>query len=88
MFQYNLGFKSLLLPCLFVSEFLDLFKGKKSLHISQTSGFFVLREQKGFLYFTKPGLTSVGLQGKKAEASKALQLVNLILPMQLVCNAI
>lgn len=31
---------------------------------------------------------SVGLQGKKAEASKALQLVNLILPMQLVCNEI
>lgn len=68
----------------FLLEFLYLCRDKKNLCISQTSPFFrsFKRAKGGFPYSIKLGLMSASVQSKKAEASKVLQLLNLIL----LCN--
>lgn len=90
MSQHNLVFKSFFLSSLFFFylNFCICLK-ENPFNFSDTNFFSYFKRAKGgFQYSIKQGLTSTSLQGKQAEASKVLQLVNLILPMQSVCNAI
>ena len=78
--------------CFFLSCFFYLYFYicSENLCISKMPGFFCSfkRAKGGFQHSIKQGLTSACLQGKQAEASKVLQLVNLILLMQSVYNVI